>query len=196
MTHSRSASCQVRTTSTPRPLRREHRLLGVDRQVQKDLLDLVRVGEHVRQSGRQRVDDDDVGDALLVGAERQRLAHDLVDVDHRASRLAFARKGEQVADDAGRALRLAENDFQSSPNGRLERRLLRQALGPGEDRGQRVVQLVRDARYRLAERGHLLRLEKLVIDVASLVVELLALAHVPNECLDAQTVAGRLGPAP
>ena len=38
-------------------------------------------------------------------------------------------------------------------------RALRQALGPGEDRRERVVQLVRDARDRLAERGHLLGLQ-------------------------------------
>ena len=41
-------------------------------------------------------------DALLVGAQRQRFAHDLVDVDHRARRLALAREGQQVADDVAR----------------------------------------------------------------------------------------------
>ena len=36
---------------------REHRLLGVDDQVEQHLLDLVAVGEHLRQAGGQRVDD-------------------------------------------------------------------------------------------------------------------------------------------
>ena len=70
--------------------------------------------------------------------------------------------------------------------GVVERRALRQPLGPAEDRRERVVQLVRDAGNRLAERGHLLGLQQLVIDVARLVVELLALADVAHQRLDAQ----------
>ena len=84
----------------PRPLRGEHGLLGVDDEVQQHLLDLVAVGEHLRQARRERVDDRDVRDALLVRAQRQRLAHDLVDVHHRPRRLTLAREGQQVADDA------------------------------------------------------------------------------------------------
>ena len=64
--------------------------------------------------------------------------------------------------------------------GGVERGLLREPLGPAEDRGERVVQLVRDAGDRLAERRHLLGLQQLVIDVARLVVELLALADVAD----------------
>ena len=47
----------VRRTSVPRPLAREHRLLGVDDQVEQDLLELVRIGEDLRQAGGQRLDD-------------------------------------------------------------------------------------------------------------------------------------------
>ena len=43
--------------------------------------------------------------ALLVGAQRQRFAHDLVDVDHRARRVALARERQQVADDLARRAR-------------------------------------------------------------------------------------------
>ena len=63
---------------------------------------------------------------------------------------------------------------------------LRQALGPAEDRRERVVQLVRDAGNGLAERGHLLGLQELVVDVPRLVVQLLALADVAHQRLDAQ----------
>jgi hypothetical protein len=56
-------------------VRREHRLLGVDDEVEQHLLQLVRVGEHVREAGRERLDDVDVGDALLVGPQGERLAH-------------------------------------------------------------------------------------------------------------------------
>ena len=36
---------------------RQHRLLGVDDQIEQHLLDLVAVGEHLRQAGGERVDD-------------------------------------------------------------------------------------------------------------------------------------------
>ena len=85
-------------------MRVEHRLLGVDDQVQQDLLDLVRIGEDRRQAGGQRLDDRDVGDALFVRAQRQRLAHDLIEIDGRPRRVALARERLQVADDAGGAL--------------------------------------------------------------------------------------------
>ena len=83
-------------------VRGEHRLLGVDDQIEQHLLELMRIGEHLRQAGGERVDDGDVAEALLVRAQRQRLAHDLIDVDHRARRLALAREGQQVADDLAR----------------------------------------------------------------------------------------------
>jgi hypothetical protein len=72
-------------------------------------------------------------------------------------------------------------------------RPLREPLGPGQDRGERVVQLVRDAGNRLAERRELLGLEQLVVEIARLVLETLALAHVAHERLDAGFAAGRLG---
>ena len=128
----------------------------------------------------------DVRDALLVGAQRERLAHDLVDVDHRARRLPLARERQQVADDARGALGFAEDGLEAAAHRVVERRALREALGPAEDRRERVVQLVRDAGDRLAERGHLLGLQQLVVDVARLVVELLALADVAHERFDAQ----------
>ena len=161
-------------------MRRQHRLLGVDHEVEQHLLQLVRVGEHLGQAGRQRLDDGDVGDALLVRPERQRLAHDVVDVHHRARRVPLAREREQVPDDARRAFGFREDDVEAAPR-LIVRLAVRQPLGPGEDGGERVVQLVRDARDRLAERGELLGLQQLVVEVARLVVELLAVADVADQ---------------
>ena len=73
-TTSRSASCHVRMTSDAAAVGRDHRLLGVDDEVQQHLLDLVRVGEDLRQPRGERRDDVDVREPLLVGAQRQRLA--------------------------------------------------------------------------------------------------------------------------
>ena len=74
-----------------------------------------------------------------------------------------------------------EDRLEAAADRLVERRSLRQPLRPAEDRRQRVVQLVRDAGDRLPERGHLLGLQQLVIDVARFVVELLALADVAHE---------------
>jgi hypothetical protein len=52
---------------------------------------------------------------------------------------------------------------------------------------------VRDAGNRLAERRELLRLQELVIEVARLILEALALADVADERFDAETVAPALG---
>ena len=80
-------------------VRREHRLLGIDDEVEQHLLHLVRIGEDLRQPRRERVDDGDVRDALLVGAQCQRLADHLVQVHHRARALPLARERQEVADD-------------------------------------------------------------------------------------------------
>ena len=67
---------------------------------------------------------------------------------------------------------------------------LRQPLGPRQDGRQRVVQLVRHARDGLAERRHLLGLQQLVVEVARLILEVLALADVADERLDAHCPGG------
>ena len=121
-----------------------HGLLGVDDQVQQHLLDLMGVGEDLRQGRGQRGHDLDIGGLLLVSAEREGFGDHLVDVDHRARRLPLPRERQQVADDPGRTVRFAENDVHASP-GLVIQRFLGQALRPAQDRGERVVQLMRDA---------------------------------------------------
>ena len=79
-----------------------------------------------------------------------------------------------------------EDGLEAAADRLVERLRCDEPLGPAEDRRERVVQLVRDAGDRLAERRHLLGLQQLVIDVARLVVELLALADVAHERFDAE----------
>ena len=167
-------------------VRGQHRLLGVDDQVEQHLLHLMRVGEYLRKAGGERIDNRDVRDALIVRPQRERLADDVVQVDHGARGLTFASERQQVAHDSGGALRLAEDGLEAPPGllVNLRGRPLRQPLGQGQDRRERVVQLVGDAGDRLAERGELFGLQQLVIQVARLVLELLALAHVAHQRVD------------
>ena len=173
-------------------VRLQHRLLRVDDQVEQDLLHLMSVGEDLRQAGGERVDHRHVADPLLVRAQGERFADHLIDVHHRPGRLALPRERQQVADDARGAFRFAEDRVEPAADRRFEGRPLREPLGPTQDRGQRVVELVRDAGDRLAERGHLLGLQELVIDVARFVVQFLALADVADQRFDADgAVFGR-----
>jgi hypothetical protein len=126
-------------------VRAEHRLLGVDDQVEQHLLQLMRVGEHLRQAGGQRVDDADVVQALLVGAQRQRLPNDLVHVDHRTGRVALAREREQVADDARGAFGFGKDGVEPALHLFVGIRPFDQPLAPRQDRRQRIVELMRDA---------------------------------------------------
>ena len=74
--------------------------------------------------------------------------------------------------------------------GRFVEIALGQPLGPAQDRGERIVQFVRDAGDRLAKRRHLLCLEQLLIEIARLIIEPPPLADVAHERLD---VARRRG---
>ena len=82
----------------------EHRLLGVDDEVQQDLLDLVRIGKDGRKARGQRLEDHDVRDALLMHPQRQRFADHLIQVHRRPGRVTLPGERLQVAHDAGGAL--------------------------------------------------------------------------------------------
>ena len=172
-------------------VRADHGLFGVDDEVEQHLLDLMRIGERLGESGGKRLDGHDVVDALLVRAQRQRFADHLVEIDHGARRVALAGEGQQVADDLGGALRLAEDGLEAAARV-VVGRPLRQAFGPGEDGRERVIELVRDAGNCLPEGRELLGLEQLVVEVAGLIFEPLAVADVAHERLDAQAVTHRL----
>ena len=91
-----------------------------------------------------------------------------------------------------RAARSASWRIVSSPCADLRAGLpARHPLGPHQDRGERVVQFVRDAGDRLAEHRHLLGLEQLLVEVARLLLELPALADVAEQRVDLQRVRRR-----
>ncbi len=133
----------------------------------------------------ERLEDRDVAEALFVRAERERLAHHLVQIDHGAGRVTFTGEGEQVAHDLGGAFRFAQDRLEAAPR-LIVHAALRQAFGPRQDRRERIVQLVGDAGDRLAERREFLGLQELVIQVAGLVLEAFPLADVAHQRFDAQ----------
>ena len=190
-TDSCSASCQVRTSTTPRPRAESIACSAL----------MIRLSStcwswwpSANTCGRPAAS---ASITLMfeprcsVRSERQCFAHHLIDVHHRACRLALAGEGEQVADDAGGALRFAEDGLQPAPDRIVQRRFLRQPLGPAQDGRERIVQFVGDAGNRLAERRHLLGLQQLLIDVAGLIVQLFSLADVAHQRFDAERAVRR-----
>ena len=170
-------------------VRVEHGLLGVHDQVEENLLDLVRIGEHRRQARGQRFENRDVGDALFVGAQGERLAHDLIEIDGRPGRVPLARERLQVAHDARGPFGGVVDGVEIAA-GELVEPPPAQPLGARQDRRQRVVQLVRDARHRLAQRGEFFGLRQLQIEIARLILQLSPLGDVAHQRFEAERLAG------
>ena len=100
--------------------------------------------------------------------------------DDGPGRVALAGEGQQVAHDLGGAFRLAADDLDPPLRVGIDRPG-RQTLRPGQNRRQRVVQLVCYAGYGLTQRRHLLRLQQLLAEVAALVLQLSSFADVAHE---------------
>ena len=143
----------------------------------------MRIGKNERQAGGERIDERDIGDALLELPERERVAHHLIHIHHRPRGVALAGEHQQAAHDLGGALGLAEDGVETAAQRRIGG-LAIQPLGRGENRRQRVVEFVRDARNGLAERRQLLGLQQLLIEVARLIVQTLALADVTHQRIE------------
>ena len=138
-------------------MRGEHRLLRVDDEIEQHLLNLVRVRENRRQTGRERVENDDVRRALFVSAKSERFARDLIEVDHRPGRVPFTNEGLKIAHDARGAFGGVMNGVEIAARGFVEP-AAGEAFRAGKDGRERVVQLMRDARHRLPERREFFRL--------------------------------------
>src|SRR5262249_43474241 len=92
------------------------------------------------------------------------LGNDLAEIDERRRAGLLAAEARQVADDLARtaALRLHERDFLERFHGQPAMAL--EKLGRAKDRLQRVVQLVRDARYEDADGGEPLLPDHLALE--------------------------------
>ena len=88
----------------------------------------------------------------------------VADLQHLGLHRLAAREGEQLADEAGRAVgaRLDRQDLRVDGVAGLVR--LQQQVGEADDRGQHVVEVVGDAAGQRADRLHLLRLGELLLE--------------------------------
>ena len=147
-----------------------HRLFRVQHEVEQRLLELASVGE---DAGKVRLVlgvELDAAQAELVHPQGEHAADEIDDVLRRTFGRLPPREREQISDDPGGALGLLRNPAQVTgerrgrPHGRLGRRgseLVFDELGVADHAGQRVVQLVCDARHELTDGRQFFGLEQL-----------------------------------
>ena len=134
-------------------------LAGVHHHVEDDLLQLLHVSHHRRQIGRDDPVDKHTRLLQRTALQGKRALHDLGEINGALHPRALPREIEQRADDPSRAHRLGENDVRALLQ--LDRALIRsEQLGEGRDRGERVIELVRDRRQEGSELSQPIRLQQ------------------------------------
>ena len=107
------------------------------------MLELVAVSHQRRQLRGPLAVHADVVQTEIVIAQHQGVVEDFVQLDGGALGLVLPRKAEQVLDDAMRALRLLEKDFDILVAARADVRAAGQQLAVPYDGRERIIQLVR-----------------------------------------------------
>ena len=147
----RSSSPYVRDNDPSRAWRAAaDRLLGVDEEIQHDLLQLGENGVRRRRRPVLAIEPDPLSDKpALPKLDHRR--HDLGHVDRRRCRLRLTAEPGQVADDraGARALLVDRREIGAHPFVHL--RVMLKQLGKPGDRLQRIVQLVGDAGHEHAD---------------------------------------------
>ena len=144
-----------------------HRVARVDDEIDHHLFELVEVGlDEPQVAAVAQVEFDLLADeAAHQHLEVRQHVADLQDL--RTQRLA-AREGEQLADEARRAVGVLL-DLHDVLEGRIGRPVIgEQQVRIADDRGQHVVEVMRDAAGELADRLHLLRLREILLQRALL----------------------------
>ena len=132
-----------------------HRLFGIRDEVQEHLLQLVRIGHGVRQRFIVFTPHVNAAHPELVAAQLQRVVEDLVNRRRDLFGFVLARKRQQVLNDAAGPPRFAVDRFRRGPLVGGKPLFGEQQLGERRNAGERVIELVRDARDQLSDRRHL-----------------------------------------
>src|SRR4029077_6037034 len=113
------------------------------------------------------------------------VAHQLVHVDRLALRLAPLEQLPQPLDDPGRALVVRDDVAENLANvlrvGPVPREKALRCLRVGEDRAQRLIQLVRQRPGQLAEHRDARQLSELVALLLDVLLHMLAVRDVPRD---------------
>src|SRR5208282_530162 len=158
----------------PRATRFQNGVYCVVDDVQKDLLDLMGVGDHHGGLWSQLFFHGNVIDLEIVVAQGQRFFQHLPDIHLGTLGFALTREGKEILHHAVGSLRLFEHLANVVLRAVVQAFTFQQLRVP-ENRGQRIVQFVSDACDQLAYRGHLLALQKLFLGAPQIFVGLASL---------------------
>src|SRR5258708_15824130 len=147
-----------------RPAGGADRVISVVEDVEENLLQLVRVAGQLRQAFIKFLHDLDAVVGEIIGAQRDSLAQDAVDLEHLAHGRALPGKAEKVLHALFGALGLFQNHLQVFARASRNLRILHEQIRKTHDGGERVVHLVGHAGDKLAHRSHLLRVHQFGLD--------------------------------
>src|SRR6516165_9350495 len=140
-----------------------HGIVGIVQNVQKNLLQLVRVPDHQVEILVQVFEYLDTAAMEIIGAQLHGAVQDGVELDRLALRRHGTGEGEQVLHDLFGALRLLQDDAQVLAGALRYIGILEKQIGKAENRGKRVVDLMGDTGNQLAHGHHFLRMDQLCL---------------------------------
>ena len=172
---------------------RGHRVAGVEREVRDHLLELAPVGadEAARHDRRRKLD------AFAEEAREQALepGDDFAQVEHLRRQHLPAAEGEQLARERGRSIGRAHDLERVFAARVVVVEACGQELAVAADRGQQIVEVVRDPARKPSDRLELLRVQQLFLQLALVGDIPVVDDHDPLAVL-AAPAADRLDPAP
>ena len=150
---------------------REHRVAGVDREVDDHLLELAGIGAHRAEAAA--VLDLELDPLAEQPVEQMRdLGDDVGELEHLRAQRLLARESEQLPGQVGGAVRVGADLLDVVIVAVAGRVAHQHQVAGAEDRGQDIVEIVGDAAGELADRLHLGRLGDLALEPRLLAIVL------------------------
>ena len=139
-----------------------HGVASVDDEIDDHLLELVEVGLHQPQVAP--VDDIELDRLADQPAQQHlQLRQDVVELERLRTQRLAAREGEQLPHQSRRPVGVLL-DLHDVLEGRIGRPVIgEQEIGIADDRSQHIVEIMRDAAGKLADRLHLLALDEILL---------------------------------
>ena len=139
-----------------------HRVICVVQDVEKDLLQLMGVANHVRQALVEMLHNVNAVAVEIIGAQLDRAAQDRIQLERVALRRHLAGEAQQILHDLLGPLRLLQNHTQIFVRRLRQIRILHQKIGKAEDGRERIIDFMGDAGNQLANGGHLFGMHQFV----------------------------------
>ena len=138
-----------------------HRIVSIVHDVEKHLLQLVRVSDHVGQFLIQFLHHLDPVALEVVGPQLHCPPQNSIQLHRLALRRHLPGETQQILHNLLGALRLLQNHPQIFARALRHLLVFHEQIGKTQNRGERIIHLVGDARDQLPDRRHFLRVHQL-----------------------------------